>query len=370
MKQLDRYVLGEMVLPFVGGVLLIVVMLIGNTLFPLIQTIAQYHIPLLVVLKLIVFNVPTVLTLTLPAGMALSAAWVVNRMARDSEVTVIRMAGVSLRRYFLPIIVVGALATLFSFWVGDKIAPEAFHQQKETENSMLAYTLQASPTVAANKVFTYQNYSFHIRQIRKDPGGDPNKLQLFGVTIYENPTDPNGFPALITAQTASYDQDVWTLHDMVFHHLNSKGQETVEASGKQTVLNLHVPLTDLAESGAAAPEEMTLGQLGSTMEALASTGQSGTDTFRAIAFGYYAKYALPFVCLAFAFCAPPLALRFAKTGAYTGIFLSIVLVWVAWNTLLLTKFLGLSGTLSPAIAAWSPDILFGVLGLYFLWRIE
>jgi lipopolysaccharide export system permease protein len=370
MKRLDRYLLGEMVLPFVGGVMLIVVMLIGNTLFPLIQTIVQYSIPLSVVAKLVLFNVPTVLTLTLPAGMALSAAWAVNRFARDSEVTVIRMAGVSLRRFFRPIIVVGALTTLFSFWVGDQIAPQAFHQQKETENSMLAYTLQASPTLAADKVFTFQQYSFHIHQIQKDPKGDPNKLLLAGVTIYENATDPNGFPILTTAKTAAYSHDVWTLHDFVRHILSQDGQEQYEIGGRELVLNLHVPLTSLAESGTLAPEELSIAQLRSEMNALGTTGESGTDTFRAIAFGYYAKFALPFVCLAFALCAPPLALRFAKTGAYIGIFLSIVMVWVAWNTLLLTKFLGLSGKLSPALAAWSPDLLFGLVGLYLLWRIE
>jgi lipopolysaccharide export system permease protein len=359
-----------MFLPFVGGVLLIVVMLIGNTLFPLIQQIVQYNIPLAVVVKLIVFNVPTVLTLTLPAGMALSAAWAVNRMTRDSEVTAIRMAGVSLKRFFQPIIVVGILTTAFSFWIGDQIAPHAFHLQKETENSMLAYTLQASPTVSENKVFTFQNYSFYIREIRKDPGGDPNKLLLSGVTIYENPVDPDGFPVQTTARTATYSRDVWTLNDVVTHVLDHNGAEQYEVAGKQTVLNLRVPLTNLAQSDEAEPEELTLAELGSEKEALASTGQSGTDTFRAIAFGYYAKYAVPFVCLAFALCAPPLALRFAQTGAYMGIFLSIVMVWIAWNTLLLTKFLGLSGKLSPELAAWSPALLFGLAGLFFLWRIE
>ncbi len=362
--------LGEMVMPFVSGVMLIVVMLIGNTLFPLIQTIVQYNIPLPVVLKLVVFNIPTLLTLTLPAGVALSSAWAVNRLARDSEVTVIRMAGVSLRRFFLPIILVGLGTSLFAFWVGDKVAPGAERQKTETENSMVAYSLQASPTVAANKVFTYQNYSFHVREIRQDPGGDPNKLHLAGVTIYESPTDPDGFPVLITARSAEYSHDVWTLHDMVTHVLDQNGQETYELTGKPMILNLHVPLTDLAQSGTVAPEELTIAQLHSQMDALATTGQSGTDTFRAIAFGYYAKYALPFVCLAFAMIAPPLALRFARTGAYIGIFISIILVWVGWNTLLLTKFLGLSGKLSPELAAWSPTLLFGVLGLYFLWRVE
>ena len=73
MKRLDLYLLGEMLLPFVSGVLLIIVMLVGNTLYPLIEQIAKFNIPVLVIAKLVAFNLPTLLVLTLPAGMALSA---------------------------------------------------------------------------------------------------------------------------------------------------------------------------------------------------------------------------------------------------------------------------------------------------------
>ena len=225
--------------------------------------------------------------------------------------------------------------SLFAFWVGDKVAPQAEHQKQETENSMVAFSLQASPTVAANKVFTYQNYSFHVREIRKDPGGDPNRLQLVGVTIYENPTEPR---RLSRSDHRPYRRlqprhlDAARLWCTTFWTRTVR--KLYEVAGKPMILNLHVPLTDLAQSGSVAPEELTIAQLHSQMDALASTGQSGTDAYRAIAFGYYAKYALPFVCLAFALVAPPLALRFARTGAYIGIFISIILVWVGWNTLL------------------------------------
>ena len=89
-----------------------------------------------------------------------------------------------------------------------------------------------------------------------------------------------------------------------------------------------------------------------------------------VAFNYYAKLGLPFLCLAFALCAPPLALRFARAGAYMGIFLSIIMVWVAWNMLLLTKILGITGKMPPSLAAWSPALLFAVVGVYLLWRAE
>ncbi len=366
MKRLDRYLLGEMVLPFLGGVLLIVVMLVGNTLFPLIETIVKNGIPFLVVAKLVAFNIPTLLTLTLPAGMALSAAWAVNRLARDSEITVIRMAGVPLRRLFLPIVLLGLLVSLLSFWIGDRVEPRAQQQFQRTQGQMIAYALQASPALAVNRVFTYQDYAFHIREMRKDPGGDPNKLQLLGVTIYQNAPDPDGFPTLYTAQSAGFNRGVWTLRRFVVHTLAPDGSERFEVAGRTMTLNLAVPLTGLAENAASMPEELTLSELGAQRDALVRTGQDDTI----VAVNYYTRIALPFVCLAFALCAPPLALRFARTGAYTGIFLSIVMVWVAWNTLLLTKFLGLSGKMPPVLAAWSPDILFAALGVYFLWRME
>ncbi len=368
-KRMDRYLLGEMVLPFVGGILLIVVMLVGNTLFPLIEDIVRNGIPPLIVARLIAFNIPILIPLTLPPGVALASAWAVNRMARDSEVTPIRMAGVSLRRLFLPIIVVGLLATAASFLVGDRVVPPAWREFQKTQSQMFSYALQASPALAANKVFTFQDYSFHIREIRKDPGGKADRLRLYGVTIYQNPTEPGGFPMLLTAKSADYDRDVWTLYEAHLMTFDTEGLIKFEARNlpaKTITLNLQVPLASLSQASVGTLDDQTMAQLGAQMEALARTGQDNT----AVAFSYYAKLGLPFLCLSFALCAPPLALRFARAGAYMGIFLSIIMVWVAWNTLLLTKILGLAGKMPPSLAAWSPALLFAVLGVYFLWRAE
>ncbi len=366
LKTMDRYLLGEMVLPFVGGILLIVVMLVGNTLFPLIEEIVRNGIPALVVARLIAYNIPVLIPLTLPPGVALASAWAVNRLARDSEITAIRMAGVSLCRLFLPIFLLGVFASAASFLVGDRVVPAAEREFQKTQGQMFAYALQASPTVAANKVFTFQDYSFHIGEIRKDPTGKADRLQLYGLTIFENPANLNSFPTLMTAKSADYDRDVWTLHDAHVITIDRAGFVSTEASAKNITLNLQVPLASLAQSAADTPDELTMAELGAQMKALARTGQDNT----AVAFNYYAKLGLPLLCFAFALCAPPLALRFARAGAYMGIFLSIVMVWVAWNTLLLTKILGVAGKMPPALAAWSPALLFGVLGIYLMWKAE
>ena len=369
MKRMDRYLLGEMVLPFVGGVLLIVVMLVGNTLFPLIDDIVRNGIPPLIVARLIAFNIPILIPLTLPPGVALASAWAVNRLARDSEVTAIRMAGVSLRRLFLPIIALGVVATAAAFLVGDRVVPPAWREFQKTQGQMFSYALQAAPSVAANKVFTFQDSAFHIREIRKDPGGRSGRLLLSGLTIYQNPTEPNGFPTLITAKSAVYDRDVWTLYDAHLMTFDTEGLVKIEARnrpGKTLTLNLQVPPESFSSAVNITSDERSMAELGAQMAALARTGQDNT----AVAFSYYAKVGLPLLCLAFALCAPPLALRFARAGAYMGIFLSIIMVWVAWNTLLLTKILGIAGKMPPSLAAVSPALLFAVVGVYLLWRAE
>ena len=365
-KRMDRYLLGEMVLPFVGGILLIVVMLVGNTLFPLIEDIVRNGIPPLIVARLIVFNIPILIPLTLPPGVALASAWAVNRMARDSEITPIRMAGVPLRRLFLPIIVVGLLASGASFLVGDRVVPPAWREFQKTQSQMFSYALQSSPALASNKVFTFQDYSFHIRDVHKDPGGRPDKLVMEGVTVYQNSAQPGGFPTLYTARSADDDRDVFTLHDADIITFDQSGMVSLEMRQKSLTLNLQVPLASLSQATVGTLDDLTMAQLGTQMDALARTGQDNT----AVAFSYYAKLGLPFLCLSFALCAPPLALRFARAGAYMGIFLSIIMVWVAWNTLLLTKILGLAGKMPPSLAAWSPALLFAVLGVYLLWRAE
>ena len=369
MKRMDQYVLGETLLPFVSGVLLIMVMLVGNTLYPLIQQIAEYRIPVLVIAKVVAFNLPTVLVLTLPAGQALASAWSVNRMSRDSEVTAIRMSGVPLRRLFLPIFLMGIVTSLVGFIVYNQVAPAAYRQFQQTQTQMGAYALQALPSIDANKVFTFQDYSFFIHQIQRDPR-DANKLHLIGVTIYQSPSAGAGFPIQYTARSATYEHDIWTLSGVVMHILNAQGEENYETDAASFTLNLRVPLDSLTQNGAETPDTMTMRDLGTEMQALGSTGQHGTDQYNADAYSYYAKLSLPFLCLAFALCAPPLSLRFSRQGAYTGILLSILMVWVAWNTLLLGKFLALSGRLSPVLAAWVPDVLFTVLGVVFLWRME
>ena len=62
----------------------------------------------------------------------------------------------------------------------------------------------------------------------------------------------------------------------------------------------------------------------------------------------------------------PAVLDRPVAGAFTGVLLSIVVVFVAWNTLLFMKAAGLGGWVPPLFAAWSTNVLFTALGVWML----
>src|SRR3989441_1465643 len=87
---------------------------------------------------------------------------------------------------------------------------------------------------------------------------------------------------------------------------------------------------------------------------------------------YHFKLSVSSSCLVFALVCPPLSLRFARAGSFMGVLLSIILVFVYWNTLLAAKIVGASfpQLVHPIVAAWGQNALFALIGLFVLWKSE
>lgn len=368
MRLLDRYILTEMIMPFVAGILAVLMMLVGNTLFALVDVILKNHIPLIVVTRLVVFNLPTVLVLTMPVGVALSGAMAVNRLARDNEVTVMRMAGVPLRRIFLPVFVVGLAASIVSFTIGEHVVPWSQQQFQKTQAAMFGYALTESPSLAANRVFHYDNYTFFVAAAARDPR-DAQVFHLQQVLIIENPVGLAPFPRFYTAVSANYKNGLWTLYDVAMHSLDNQGFTSLETHAARMLFDLRAPLPTIGDDANGLgnqPDALTMAQLGDKISVMRKTGLDS----REYEVAYYFKLSLPFLCFCFSLCAPPLSMRFSRTGSFVGVLLSIVMVFVAWNTVILAKAFGIHGYIAPVVSAWTADALFAALGLYLLWRME
>jgi len=68
--------------------------------------------------------------------------------------------------------------------------------------------------------------------------------------------------------------------------------------------------------------------------------------------------------------AVPFAVTVGRGGAMAGIGVGIGLALVYWTTISIFAALGSGGLIAPALAAWSPNLLFGAAATYLLLTVR
>lgn len=380
MKRLDRYLVREMVVPFLIGQGAVVLMLTGTVLYNNADTFLNYGIPAPGVAKIAVYFMPYLVHLTMPVAMAVAAALTVSRLSRDSEITAMRAAGVSLTRIFLPVFVCGLLLSLGDLYFGERVVPWSNQKYEQTLADLSRSIKFLVPQERQVVQSPDHRYTAYVGRMDFLPGR--NRVRLTNVLILASSSigtfsgASEEFPIVINAPFADYDDGVWTLHRANVRIYKNGGRDETYIRSEPVILNfrieerafslitLNLPLYS-ANSAAATS---TLGELA---ERIRQERRSGAPNPRDI-LDFHFKLSVPFSCLVFALAAPPLSLRFARAGSFMGVLLSIILVFVYWNTLLAAKIIGAKypGILPPMVAAWGQNVLFSGIGLFVLWRSE
>jgi lipopolysaccharide export LptBFGC system permease protein LptF len=96
---------------------------------------------------------------------------------------------------------------------------------------------------------------------------------------------------------------------------------------------------------------------------------SGADVARYVV-ALRRKVSFPFVTIIITMLAVPFAVTTGRRGAMYGIGIGVVLAIVYWITLSVFGALGQGGLLSPTLAAWAPNLLFGAAAAYMILTVR
>ena len=91
---------------------------------------------------------------------------------------------------------------------------------------------------------------------------------------------------------------------------------------------------------------------------------SGYDT-TSLRVSLYEKLAFPAAPIVMLLLGIPFAFRAGRRGSLYGVGIALFLVVLYWASFAVSSALGQEGILPPALAAFSPDLLFALLGAYF-----
>lgn len=375
MRRIDRYLLSEMLIPGLFGGVLVLMLLVGNQLYILLRFLYN-GVPVRDVLLTLLYFVPGVMMLAIPAALLLGTALGLNRLERDREILAIRMAGLRLKRIILPIVLLGLLGSGVMFYLQERVIPYTTHEAMRLQQR-LAFGSTAA-VVPRDVVFKAGNFFIYVREV--DP--NPKKQILRGVMIAL--VNGQGYPTWVTIPEAENHNGQWLFHpDPVtnkppqIYCFPPHGDPIIgEATGNESFLNLPKDLLDNISNQPVSPDELTFKELLATyrngVRGVAGFGLSNgliLDAQR-ITFYLHRKIAAPLAALVAVLIAIPLTVHYGRSGGYIGLLLSAIVAFCFIVSQQWMQVLAENNYLPPIIAAWAPDTIFGILGIVLLFREE
>lgn len=357
MKRLDRYVFKELSVPLLIGTIVFALLFVANDMIFIYKTFNVDSIPPTAIAQLLIYKFPQWLNYTLPIGASLGASLAVSRLARESEITAMRAAGISVFRVFRPMFFAGLVVAAANFLVVEKLVPPSSRAYKKLVNEV--GLLAMVPDFKSNVMLKLDKFNASFGSIQKENSG---RVLLRDVLLIERPRPDEIL--IYRAATGKYNAGVWTIDAPNVVRL--KGDMVVTAtSQKETVINEPVRVADLF--AAPTPEEETTGTLAKAIDEAKQSKLPSTN----IEIAYHQKFAVPVACLVFAFTGAVLAMRFSKAGPFIGVLVSLGLVWLYFNAFIISgDIFGKQAWVPPIVAAWLPNLVFGTFGLMFVRRLE
>jgi lipopolysaccharide export system permease protein len=355
---LDRYIVKEMLGPFAFGFVAITLFMTVNMLYLAADFIFGKGIPVNLTLRWLVLQLPALMYLILPFSTLCGVMLGFGRLAGDYELTALRTSGVPLHRIALPGYVVGAMMFGLAFLVNENLAPPA-ERQADVVFRQIAYH-SSQPIIAPNQVIKTTNgsqqYMLFVGSVDSATG------LMHNIMIFVN--EAGYYPVTWIADTARQVNGKIQLYNGVESHTGKDGMISAQQHFKQ----MDIPIGDTSAlyGGSLTAFEMNSKELKLQVQAEKSSGEDARQDEMVL----QEKFAMPAASLIAVIMALPLAARFGRHGRAVGALMTIAAMVVYYLFMAATNAMGKNGVMSTWLAAWTPNILFGTIGLFLLFKEE
>tara|TARA_B100000427_G_scaffold193380_1_gene160735 strand:+ start:5028 stop:6116 length:1089 start_codon:yes stop_codon:yes gene_type:complete len=359
MKLIDRYIIKELLTPFLSGILAFTIILLGSTvLFDLIGNAVKYSIPFTTVLLIIILKLPFVIGIAIPMSTLFATITVFGRLANDLEILALRSTGISIVRLLIPVFFVGLFISLASLWFSDVLIPKS---STIAQNLRLSYKHNKKPNIQSNiNITEYKNnLPYRIINIAEKEG-----VKFKNITIAEY--NKGNLERLIRSKTGQWlESGGWIFFDGIMHVFETTNQNKISIiKFKKEFINIDINPINL-ENRNKSTEEMNQEELKEKINFLSKTGK---DPIKLI-MDLHTKNAIAFSSLIYCFLGALMGLKPHRSSSTMGIGLSLIIIFTYIILMAIGTGLGLSKTLPPIVAAWFPNIIIGSISIILVKKI-
>jgi lipopolysaccharide export system permease protein len=360
-KILDRYIISEMVGPFLLGMAIFTFIFLMNQLVQLADLILVQGVGAWQIFKVLVYTLPSLAVFTLPMAVLLATLVAFGKMSADSEIIALRAAGVSLYRMLAPVNVFAAVAFVATAYTTGYLVPQGNQALRRLLYEIVREGIGGG---IQEQVFNNDFEGLTIFIHNTDVTGN----YLEGIVIHDERTKDR--LQTITASRGTIRQDPGSFRLLL--HLEDGAIQQV-AQGRERFrllqfkdydLQLELPVVDPnSKRFRKRVRDMSMRELGQAAEKA-----HDPETALPIAVEVQRRYALPVTCFLFATIGVPLGVRSRRSGKSAGFATAIGVILIYYMLMAGGENLALSSALPTFLAVWVPNLLFATAAGFLLVR--
>jgi LPS export ABC transporter permease LptG/LPS export ABC transporter permease LptF len=318
------------------------------------------------VATLFLLLLPASMPFAIPLGVLAGTLIALSRMSNDGEVIALRAAGVPSRRVARPVAAFAILASLFTGYCTLSLSPWCQAKLVRIANKIAASQLTSD---IQPRVFdeTFPNTIIYVSDVLP---GQPvhwrgvfiadttpaNQRRSAAVEHGSGPRVTLGSDALVESDKRGNKLQMTLLHESsyeaaadpgTYYHVNSPhGEQVLEAAERGPQKKASIDATPTQELFPAARK---------SVEAAIELNK---------------RFALPFACLLLALTGLPLGISSKKGGKSAALAITVFFAFLYYTVLLGLIGLAKDGRVKPAVAVWTPNVIFAILAIVLLSRLE
>lgn len=362
-KQIDKYIVIQFVKNFLFALLCFILIFILVDLFENLDKFIDNKLSFGAVLNYYLYFIPEIIRLITPIAVLLATLFTAGRMVNYNETIAVKNAGISLIRFMMPFLVMGAIVTSISLYFNNWIVPEANKQKFFIERNYLG---KNKNVVGLNKLYFQdsKNQLVLIDQFKEtEMAANRVSIQLY---------DPDTLTQMIKridAEQMKWENDKWILINAAERELTDstevlKSYGNIAASDVPGLNKLNLIPSQITRKQ-LKPDEMNYGEM---EEFITSLKKGGQNTDRQMV-DFYSKISFSFASLIIVIFGISITTGSKRRkGLALQFGISILVSFVYLGFIKISQSFGYNGDLDPLLTAWLANIAFagfGMANLYF-----
>ena len=360
MRILDRYVIREIIPPFLIALLVFTFILIIPFIIELAEQMIAKGVPWATLLQLMGTLLPGVAALTIPMALLIGILVAMGRLSADREVVVMMACGVSPYRLLQPVLFLGVICWGVASWVMLEAMPNANQTFREISNQIV---MDRAEGEVRPRVF-FEDFPNLVLYVNEVPIGGTGWNDVLAADS-RDPAQQVIFLAkrgrMVIDRNARTIQMV--LEDGTRHRTDLNNPNNYEVARFQsTILTLDPESVFPRRGPARGDRELSIEELSAKAEEMRAQGLSPHNQVMEI----HKKFSIPVACFVFALLGLALGASSRKDGKLAAFVLGIGVIFAYYVVMYGGEALAKGHWMPAWLAMWLPNFLLGFVGVVLL----